>query len=111
MFLQIIPRTRSRENVTIKMRILPGLLPTLLAIAAESKYIVPGGRWYDTHGTLISAHGGGITFDQKSSLFWWFGEYKTETRPEGGGVSVYSSTDLKTWTSGGLALGILLFSI
>ncbi|CEJ59620.1 Putative Glycoside hydrolase family 43 protein [Penicillium brasilianum] len=86
------------------MRILSGILPTLLAIAAESKYIVPGGRWYDTDGTLISAHGGGITFDQKSSLFWWFGEYKTEARPEGGGVSVYSSKDLRTWTSGGLAL-------
>ncbi|OQD82235.1 hypothetical protein PENANT_c022G06854 [Penicillium antarcticum] len=77
---------------------------TTLVISAKGKYIVPGGRWQDTNGSLINAHGSGITFDQGSGRFWWFGEYKTEDQPEGGGVSVYSSEDLSTWTSGGLAL-------
>jgi hypothetical protein len=88
------------------MRVLHAVLPILLAVRARSKYIVPGGRWYDTNGTLISAHGAGITFDQKTGRFWWFGEYKTQAQPEGGGVSVYSSEDLCTWTWGGLALSI-----
>lgn len=88
------------------MRVLHAILASLLAIPAESKYIVPGGRWYDTNGTLINAHGAGITFDQKTGRFWWFGEYKIEEHPEGGGVSVYSSEDLSSWTWGGLALSI-----
>lgn len=87
------------------MRLLSAFLAILLAVSAKSKYIVPGGRWRDTDGNFINAHGAGITFDQKSGLFWWFGEHKTEEEPEGGGVSVYSSEDLSTWKSGGLALG------
>jgi hypothetical protein len=90
---------------TIKMRLLSACLATLLAVSVETKYIVPGGRWRDTDGNFINAHGAGITFDQKSGRFWWFGEHKTEEEPEGGGVSVYSSEDLATWKSGGLALG------
>ncbi|KAJ5476090.1 hypothetical protein N7475_001819 [Penicillium sp. IBT 31633x] len=86
------------------MRLLTPFLATLLAISAKARYIVPGGRWHDTNGSVINAHGAGITFDQKSGRFWWFGEYKTEDRPEGGGVAVYSSEDLSTWTPGGLAL-------
>ncbi|CAI7592616.1 unnamed protein product [Penicillium discolor] len=86
------------------MRLLSAFLASLLAVSAKCKYIVPGGRWRDTDGNFINAHGTGITFDQKSGLFWWFGEYKTEEEPEGGGVSVYSSEDLSTWKSGGLAL-------
>ncbi|OKP10137.1 hypothetical protein PENSUB_4491 [Penicillium subrubescens] len=65
------------------MRVLYAILATLLAAPANSKYIVPGGRWHDTNGTLINAHGAGITFDQKTGRFWWFGEYKTQAQPEG----------------------------
>ncbi|KAJ6188999.1 hypothetical protein N7519_003907 [Penicillium mononematosum] len=86
------------------MRLLSACLTTFLAVSVETKYIVPGGRWRDTDGNFINAHGAGITFDQKSGRFWWFGEHKTEEEPEGGGVSVYSSEDLATWKSGGLAL-------
>lgn len=89
------------------MRVSAFLWTGLLAAPAASKYIVPGGRWLDTNGSVINAHGAGITFDKKSGLFWWFGEYKTEEHPEGGGVSVYSSEDLSVWTPGGLALGML----
>ncbi|KAF2180239.1 carbohydrate-binding module family 35 protein [Zopfia rhizophila CBS 207.26] len=74
----------------------------LLAAISTAKYIVPGGRWHDTEGNLINAHAGGITV--VDSKFWWFGEYKVEGQEEGGGVSVYSSEDLATWTSHGFAL-------
>lgn len=92
------------------MRAIGAFLASLLAVPATCKYIVPGGRWHDTKGSIINAHGAGITFDQKSGRFWWFGEYKTEDQPEGGGVSVYSSDDLGTWTWERLALGMSLFA-
>jgi len=71
---------------------------------AEAKYIVPGGRWRDTNGDLVNAHAGCVTLDKDTGKFWLFGEYKTEGQTEGGGVSVYSSDDLATWQSHGLAL-------
>lgn len=88
------------------MRVSGAFLAVIFALTANGKYIVPGGRWYDTDKNLINAHGAGITFDQKSGRFWWFGEYKTEEQPEGGGVAVYSSDDLSTWTWERLALGM-----
>ena len=78
-------------------------LALLGASAAFAKYIVPGGRWVDTEGNLVNAHAGGVVFEE--GKFWWFGEYKTEGQEEGGGVSVYSSDDLATWESHGIALG------
>lgn len=83
----------------------------VLALTAQGKYIVPGGRWRDTDGNLVNAHAGGILFDEKSEKFWWFGEYKTEGQEEGGGVSVYSSEDLATWEAHGKALGMSLHSL
>ena len=81
------------------------ILTTLLfAGISATKYIVPGARWHDTDGNLVSAHAGSVTVD-KSGKFWLFGEYKIEGQTEGGGVSVYSSDDLAKWESHGLALG------
>ncbi|KAI0554876.1 carbohydrate-binding module family 35 protein [Xylaria curta] len=74
----------------------------LLSTTAQTKYIVPGARWRDTEGNLVNAHAGSVVFDQ--GTFWLFGEHKTEGQEEGGGVSVYSSTDLATWQPHGLAL-------
>ena len=82
------------------------ILPLLLAGLSTAKYIVPGGRWHDTDGNLVSAHAGCITVDKSTGKFWLFGEYKVEGHTEGGGVSVYSSEDLATWESHGLALGL-----
>ncbi|KAF4432930.1 hypothetical protein CFRS1_v007845 [Colletotrichum fructicola] len=75
-----------------------------LAIAVTAKWIVPGARWHDTDGNIFNAHAGGLAVDQETGRFYWFGEYKVEGQVEGGGVSVYSSDDLATWTSHGLAL-------
>ena len=95
----------------IKMWATHIFLALCLAFSTNGKYIVPGGRWQDTDGNSINAHGGGITFDQDSGRFWWFGEYKTEEQPEGGGVSAYSSDDLGTWKWEGLALSMFIFTI
>lgn len=78
---------------------------TLLAGHSAAKYIVPGGRWRDTDGNLVNAHAGCVTVEQDTGKFWLFGEHKVEGQTEGGGVSVYSSDDLATWDSHGLALG------
>ncbi|KAL4881672.1 glycosyl hydrolase [Aspergillus karnatakaensis] len=75
-----------------------------LAVLANAKWIVPGARWTDTDGNLFNAHAGGLAVDQETGRFYWFGEYKVEGQVEGGGISVYSSDDLATWTSHGLAL-------
>ena len=83
------------------------LASTIIALAAcvNAKWIVPGARWHDTDGNIFNAHAGGLCVDQETGRFYWFGEYKVEGQVEGGGVSVYSSDDLATWESHGLALG------
>ena len=84
------------------------MLRTLaFAALASAKWIVPGARWLDTDGNLFNAHAGGLCVDRDSGRFYWFGEHKTEEQEEGGGVSVYSSDDLATWTSHGLALSMI----
>ena len=83
------------------------LLATLVfAACASAKWIVPGARWLDTDGNIFNAHAGGLCVDQESGRFYWFGEHKTQGQEEGGGISVYSSDDLATWTSHGLALSM-----
>lgn len=86
------------------MKLVSTLLTSLLCASTTSAvYIVPGGRWRDTEGNLVNAHAGSIVFEK--GLFWWFGESKPEGQVEGGGISVYSSPNLATWTNHGLALG------
>jgi hypothetical protein len=90
-------------TATLRSKSLTTLLFAGLSVA---KYIVPGGRWHDTDGNLVNAHAGCVTVDKETGKFWLFGEYKVEGQTEGGGVSVYSSDDLATWESHGLALGL-----
>ncbi|KAG7139441.1 hypothetical protein HYQ45_003564 [Verticillium longisporum] len=71
---------------------------------AAARWIVPGARWIDTDGGLVNAHAGGVTREEETGKFFWFGEYKIQGQEEGGGVSVYSSDDLVTWENHGLAL-------
>lgn len=80
-----------------------------MTVTANAKYIVPGARWIDTDGNLVNAHAGGVTVDPGTGKFWWFGEYKVKDQVEGGGVSVYSSDDLATWTHEGFALGMCFY--
>ncbi|KAH8695723.1 glycosyl hydrolase [Phaeosphaeriaceae sp. PMI808] len=76
----------------------------LAATSVSAKWIVPGARWKDTKDGLVNAHAGGVTIDQETGKFFWFGEFKVEGQVEGGGISVYSSDDLVTWQPHGLAL-------
>jgi hypothetical protein len=78
----------------------------LFTSLASGKWIAPGGRWRDTDGNTINAHAGSVTWDHITGKYFWFGEYKTEEQEEGGGVRVYSSDDLGTWTNHGLALSM-----
>lgn len=57
-----------------------------------------GAVWADTDGQHINAHGGAVL--QHHGLWYWYGE----NRGQGGGVRVYSSPDLETWTNCGVAL-------
>lgn len=88
---------------------IPGLPAFLILVAfcarVRAGWIVLGATWLDTHGNPFNAHAGGLTVDHVTGKFYWFGEYKFEGQDEGGGISVYSSDDLATWESHGLALG------
>jgi beta-galactosidase len=60
----------------------------------------PGALWYDDHGELINAHGGGLLYQNKT--YYWFGEKRGADTFEG--VTVYSSKDLYNWKYEGVAL-------
>ncbi len=70
-------------------------------------FLVNGGVWNDTNGTMINAHGGALT--KEGSTWYWFGEHKTEGK-EGNrahvGVHCYSSEDLTTWKDEGIAFAV-----
>lgn len=63
---------------------------------AASGVIRPGGRWLDTRGLRIQAHGGGILHVGRE--YYWFGEDRSPGNDPGRRyVSCYSSTDLMHW--------------
>lgn len=77
--------------------------------------IVPGAEWKDTDGKPINAHGGGMLYHK--GTYYWYGEHKGDStywnpkvpswecyRTEAGGVSCYSSKDLKNWKFEGIVL-------
>lgn len=75
----------------------------LLSTHTQAQEHVNGQLWLDTDGQHINAHGGNII--QYGDTFYWYGE----NRPYSGGstetgISVYSSSDLKTWKNEGVAL-------
>lgn len=74
----------------------------------------PGKVWLDTNGNPIQAHGGGILHDEKTGLYYWYGEYKDgptyrangtgTSRVDVIGVACYSSMDLWAWKYEGIVL-------
>jgi hypothetical protein len=66
----------------------------------------PGQVWLDTSGNRIHAHGGSILHEE--GVFYWYGENKERTTPDGStwhwGVRCYSSTDLYNWHDRGLII-------
>lgn len=64
---------------------------------AASGVIRPGGRWIDTRGVQIQAHGGGIL--RLGDEYYWFGEDRSPSNDlDKRYVSCYSSKDLVHWT-------------
>jgi beta-xylosidase len=76
--------------------------------------VITGDKWKDTDGDVINAHGAGILYYNKT--YYLFGEIKKgktwfvpnqsweDYRVPAGGVSCYSSKDLKHWKYEGIAL-------
>lgn len=70
-------------------------------------FIPHNGKWLDTEGVHINAHGGGVLYH--NGTYYWFGEH----RSAGGrgysarvGVRCYSSEDLYNWRNEGVALAV-----
>nr|GMC67968.1 Glycoside hydrolase, family 43 [Ipomoea batatas] len=80
----------------------------------DTYYYYPGRIWLDTEGNPIQAHGGGILYDDKTKMYYWYGEYKDgatyhahkkgAARVDVIGVGCYSSRDLWTWQNEGIVL-------
>ena len=51
--------------------------------------------WYDTSGSPIQAHGGGII--KVGSWYYWVGENKSDNSSNFSTLSLYRSSDLKNW--------------
>ncbi len=62
--------------------------------------------WYDTGGRHIQAHGGQVvtTEENGQTVYYWYGEDRTNGYWNSPGVAVYRSTDAKNWTNLGDAL-------
>ncbi|XP_031109106.1 uncharacterized protein LOC116013467 isoform X2 [Ipomoea triloba] len=105
------------ENSQIRHIFFPGL-KTAVDPRKDSNndtyYYYSGRIWLDTEGNPIQAHGGGILYDDKTKMYYWYGEYKDgatyhahkkgAARVDVIGVGCYSSRDLWTWQNEGVVL-------
>lgn len=83
------------------MKKLLTLFVAAICALSLSAQLQNGEIWQDTAGEHINAHGGGIM--RHGDTYWWYGE----NRGQGGGVRVYSSTDLVNWENRGVALELV----
>ncbi|GER42400.1 glycosyl hydrolase family protein 43 [Striga asiatica] len=51
-------------------------IDTMMCAESDKFYYYPGRTWLDTERNPIQAHGGGIVYDERSSKYYWYGEYK-----------------------------------
>ena len=75
------------------------MLAWIAAVAAKDGLIRSGVPWYDTEGRTIDAHGGGML--QVDGTTFWYGSKRDRDAPGtqmDGGIALYSSPDLVTWT-------------
>src|SRR5215469_5002862 len=82
--------------------------------SAQSAQLTVDGQLYDTDKNLVNAHGAGILYHD--GVYYMFGEIKKgntwlvpgqsweDYRVPAGGISCYSSKDLKHWKYRGVAL-------
>jgi hypothetical protein len=79
----------------------PEPLDTAVSAALASGVIVNGLQWADTAGNPIQAHGAGIV--RSGAFYYWFGENRNPDFTFKA-VSIYRSTDLRSWEFRGNAL-------
>jgi hypothetical protein len=79
----------------------PAPLGTAVSAALASGVIVNGLQWADTAGNPIQAHGAGIV--RSGAFYYWFGENRNPDFTFKA-VSIYRSTDLRSWEFRGNAL-------
>lgn len=72
--------------------------------AGAADYFEP--KWFDTDGRHIQAHGGQIvtTEEDGRTVYYWYGEDRTNGYWNSPGVGVYRSTDALNWENLGTAL-------
>ncbi|CAN0863698.1 hypothetical protein LINGRAHAP2_LOCUS8765 [Linum grandiflorum] len=105
------------ENSQLRHVFFPGMKTAVDPVkdgGNGSLYYYPGRIWLDTDGNPIQAHGGGILYDERSDMYYWYGEYKDgptyhahkkgAARVDIIGVGCYSSKDLWTWKNEGIVL-------
>jgi hypothetical protein len=83
------------------VRVLTALLVLIASVAlpaapaqAAPVTVTNGVQFTDTSGNVVHAHGGGIL--QHGGYYWWFGENRNADNTFRA-VSVYRSTDLRSW--------------
>ncbi|MGW5362558.1 glycoside hydrolase family 43 protein [Actinopolymorpha pittospori] len=67
----------------------------------------PGQPWLDDQGRTIQAHGGQVVVSKDAAgetLYYWYGEDRSNGYSDSPGIHVYSSRDLYNWKDEGLAL-------
>ena len=78
----------------------PGvLMSSLVLLGLGFTSFRSGEPWLDTDGKVIDAHGGGMLRD--GDTFYWYGSQRNGFDPpccHDGGINVYSSKDLYSWT-------------
>ena len=92
--------TQKNNSEFRNMRLLlASLIPRVASFAAFRS----GEPWLDTHGRVIDAHGAGFLVD--GGVTYWYGSQRNGWKCcHDGGINVYSSRDLYSWTAHGLAL-------
>lgn len=67
------------EESPLRTTFFPGkknAINPMIAAGNDSFHYFPGRVWLDTDGNPIQAHGGGILYDKRSTMYYWYGEYK-----------------------------------
>ncbi|KAE8693358.1 Glycosyl hydrolase family protein 43 isoform 2 [Hibiscus syriacus] len=68
------------ENFPLRRVFFPDMTTAIKTVNGDN-YYRPGNIWLDTEVNPIQAHGGGVLYDEISSTYYWYGEYKDV--PEG----------------------------
>ncbi|NQX67241.1 discoidin domain-containing protein [Paenibacillus alba] len=100
----------TEESIAYYTKVLQDLYNLYLSLGKVDS-IKSGEVWLDTEGVPIQAHGGGILYNEKNKMYYWYGEDKSEDNVGSGyvpvtGVHAYSSEDLLNWKNEGIVLPV-----